>query len=73
MIVGVAEVILAIRIAVPPGVTPEVAAKMVANNGASLSFGLLPFVRQIHTDIVQAGASSLIPALEGAAKVEKLS
>lgn len=72
MIVGTAEIIVAIRVAVPPGVTPEAALKMMANNGLNMPVGLLTLVRQVHAEIVAAGKSSTVPALENAGNVKLL-
>ena len=72
MIVGVAEIIVAIRVAVPPGIEPEQALKMMSNNGLTMPVGLLTLVRQVHAEIVAAGQSSTVPALENAGNVKLL-
>lgn len=64
-IVGTKEIILAVRIAIPPGVEPEQAVKSMSNNGMNLPLGLLQFVRSVHVEVVNMGDSCSIPATEG--------
>lgn len=59
---GTWEAVIIIRIAVPPGQSPEDAGKQLANAGVSLPIGLVRWVR--HVDI------SIVPALDG--PVQKL-
>lgn len=46
------EIIVAIRIAMPPNVTPEQAGKMLSSNGVNLPIGLVQFVRKIDVAVV---------------------
>lgn len=54
-ITGVSEAILSIRLALPPGTTPEKAIGMLSQGGVNLPLGLVNFVRQIHVEIVDVG------------------
>jgi hypothetical protein len=64
-IVGTKEMILALRIAMPPGTSVEQAVNSVANNGLNIPLGLLQFVRSVHLEVVDTGSPCTIPAREG--------
>lgn len=72
-IVGTKEIILAVRIAIPPGIEPEQAVKSMSNNGMNLPLGLLQFVRNVHIEVVNTGDSCSIPAMEatGVLKIQQ--
>jgi len=64
-IVGTKEMILALRIAVPPETSVEQAVNSLANNGLNVPLGLLQFVRSVHLEVVDTGSPCTIPAREG--------
>lgn len=63
-IVSGKEVVIGVRVTIPPNVTPEQAHAMMSNNGISMPLGLLPFVRQTHVSVVDANEPVTIPPLE---------
>lgn len=52
VIEGTWEVVLSIRIAVPPGQSPEAAGIQVANAGAMIPIGLVAFVKHVDVNVV---------------------
>jgi len=63
-ILGTKEMVLALRIAIPPNTSIEAAVNSLANNGLNVPLGLLQFVRSVHLEVVDAGESLTIPARE---------
>jgi len=71
-IVGRFEIVLAVRIALPPNVTTEQAITMLSNNGINMPLGLLQFIRQVHTEVVEPNAPATIPPLEDGGRVLRM-
>lgn len=69
---GAFEVVVAVRVALPPNVTPQQAVQMLSNNGVNVPVGLLQFVRQVHTEIVQPNEPATIPPVEDGGAILRL-
>lgn len=63
------EIVIGVRVTVPPGVTADQAKAMMSNNGISMPIGLLQFVRQTHVEVVAANQPVTIPPLEDGVKL----
>jgi hypothetical protein len=54
MIDGTWEIVLTIRIAVPPGQSPQAAGAQVANSGVMIPLGLMGLVKHVDVNVVPA-------------------
>lgn len=58
MIEGTFEIVLTVRIAVPPGQDPVEAGKQIANAGAMFPIGLVRFIKHFDVNVVPVEAKS---------------
>lgn len=63
-IVSGKQVVLAIRLELPPNIAPEQAVQLLSQGGVNIPLGLVQFVRQTVLGVVESGESFTVPPME---------
>ena len=71
-IVSGKEVVLAVRMTLPPCTTPDRAVAMLSQGGVNIPLGLIQFVRSLSVGVVEVGEPFTVPPAEDGGAIVKL-
>jgi hypothetical protein len=66
------EIVLAVRMTLPPETPPERAAALLSQGGVNLPLGLVQFVRTITVAVVEVGEAFTVPPVEEGGKIMRV-
>ncbi len=66
------EVVLAVRMTMPPNITPERAVAMLSQGGVNIPLGLVQFVRSMTVGVVESNETFPVPPAEDSGPIVRV-